>query len=601
MRSTPRTAEGLVLVVGLLSAGGLGFVSLRSWGNPEAIARVEMERDARQAAEAMRLDWEGRARTDLGGAIHSGSITQLTPIARLEVDDRQPRQATGGIFDLALSDVEDAADVEKLREALRDHPNAPRRPEGWLRLVQLLVQEDPGGAASAWAEAMRELEPQIARGDVSYRLLVTLAAGECLTKEVRANAQRSLAADWLNGTLAIPEPTDIWVAGQVEFDPRFEVYVQALEGLSAENVAHVRLAAGHDARTLRALYQFLGSPELPIGDGRWRRLLDSEWLIRRDATDLAFARRPAEELAATLARDPFFLVGDGEASGETVNIAGTDWNLLHSGLEDWVHVEEGRLRTLRLGFGVLALLAVAATGATYAALVRRRRLDGLKSRFIAGVSHDLRTPLASILLMAENLESGRVTNQARQSEYHGAIRREATRLRRMVDDVLDFSRIERGAGAKLAREEVDLPALAKGLEQEAGERVAQGGASLSTMKSDLPDVAWLDEDAVRRMVGNLIGNALAHSGSKEIGIQFRVEGTILFIEVSDNGVGVAPERRGALFAPFRQGTGSEHHGGSGLGLAIVRELARAHGGDAEFLDCDVGACVRLTLPLQSPE
>ena len=104
---------------------------------------------------------------------------------------------------------------------------------------------------------------------------------------------------------------------------------------------------------------------------------------------------------------------------------------------------------------VAALFTGVAAALISRALRRERILSDLKSAFIARVSHDLRTPVASILLMAENLQEGRVGADS-APRYHGLIRSEALRLRRMVDDVLDFSRLERGRAPDLHREDVDL-------------------------------------------------------------------------------------------------------------------------------------------------
>jgi len=544
----------------------------------------------------------------LGREVWTGRVNDLAPAPRVPGVDRHRRSGAPEAFDLLLAEAEEEGDLAALEEALAEHPAAARRAEGRLRAIQLAARAaDARAVARHWGAAREELSPSDARRDTAYLLLDALAAAPLLSHATRAEAQLELAALWLTGELALPTGGDGWIDGRAALDPRLEVLARALEDLAPEGVSEARRAVDREGRVLRALAETVGGIEAPAPDGRWHRIEGTDLLARAErGGELALTACddgelvPVVERAAELASG-FTLAETGEPVGSPLRIAGRELRLHHPDPQSLVADEIGRLRLLRLGFAVLALLSAALALFAHRALVRGRRLAELKSRFVAGVSHDLRTPLASILLMAENLEEGRVGDAQGRARYHSSIRREATRLRRLVEDVLDFSRIERGERAKLAIEEVDLGRWLDELEGELADRVREAGAQLSLARRDLPRSAPIDADALRRALSNLVDNALCHSGSSELELCVRAEEGDLLLEVADRGRGIPAARREALFQPFVQGSRpTERGGGSGLGLAIVREIARGHGGEASIEDNHdgVGARVRLRLPLE---
>jgi signal transduction histidine kinase len=249
--------------------------------------------------------------------------------------------------------------------------------------------------------------------------------------------------------------------------------------------------------------------------------------------------------------------------------------------------------------GLLALSAFVAVAAltTFGALRRERKLTEARTTFVANVSHELRTPLASILLMAENLESGRAGDNA--SRYHASIRREALRLRRLVDDVLDFSRLERGKSIELRVEDANVAEWLDGTCADAATFCAQAGASLACTRGELPARASFDREALRRAVFNLVDNALRHSGEKSVALHLEQRGRALVIAVSDRGRGIPERKRREVFEPFARLAGPEAMPGAGLGLAIVRDIARAHGGTARLgtPSDGAGAVFEIEIPL----
>lgn len=132
--------------------------------------------------------------------------------------------------------------------------------------------------------------------------------------------------------------------------------------------------------------------------------------------------------------------------------------------------------------------------------------------------------------------------------------------------------------------------------------MAQKGGQLELRFGELPANALLDPGAVQRAVGNLIDNALTHSGSTQLELAASFDGANLVLDVADEGCGVPAQSQEALFDAFAQGESlNPAAGGTGLGLAIVRELARAHGGNARFVDSEVGARIRFTIPMTAED
>jgi signal transduction histidine kinase len=231
-------------------------------------------------------------------------------------------------------------------------------------------------------------------------------------------------------------------------------------------------------------------------------------------------------------------------------------------------------------FAVLLAVIVVGIGLTVRLMRRETEMAQLKSDFVANVSHDLKTPLSVIRMFGETLELGRVPDETRRREYYRVITRESERLSRLIDNVLDFSRIEGGrrryepvptAVEPLVRD--TLEAFAYPLEQ-------QGFKVDVTVAADLPEVP-MDADAVGQALANLIDNAIKYAGEERVvAVDARREGDRLALSVTDHGIGIPPAEHGRIFEKFYRVGRSETQGrrGSGVGLALVRHIAQAHGG-----------------------
>lgn len=226
-----------------------------------------------------------------------------------------------------------------------------------------------------------------------------------------------------------------------------------------------------------------------------------------------------------------------------------------------------------------ALLILFAAGALMLVVdARRARRDSeRKTSFVSNVSHELKTPLTSIRLCAEMLSEDRAKDDAARARYLDVIAKESGRLARLVDNVLDFGRLEQNR-RKYDLSDVDLCELVRGAVESQRSRVEAAGMALSVEVAAAPVMRHVDGDAVSQIVLNLIDNAVKYaSDGKALDVLAQVDGTII---VADRGPGVPKRDRERVFERFYRCDDSlaAKSSGSGLGLSIARRLAEGMGG-----------------------
>ncbi len=208
------------------------------------------------------------------------------------------------------------------------------------------------------------------------------------------------------------------------------------------------------------------------------------------------------------------------------------------------------------------------------------KLNRMKSFFIAGVSHDLKTPLANIRMYAELLEQGAKTSPKDRKEFSGVIVGEADRLTRLIDNVLDFSKIESGVRAYRI-EEVDLNAVVRKAMETFKYQFKIAGFRSKFQPSKGVLFIRADEGAVAEALINMLSNAVKYSGkAREISVATFRRGGFAGVEVRDKGIGIAPQDQGRVFQAFLrlENENSREAGGAGLGLALVKHIMDAHKG-----------------------
>ena len=212
-------------------------------------------------------------------------------------------------------------------------------------------------------------------------------------------------------------------------------------------------------------------------------------------------------------------------------------------------------------------------------ITRTRELERMKSAFLNTVSHELRTPITSIRAFSE-LMLRKDADAATVREWSAVINEEAERLNRLIDDLLDVSRLEAGKQLSVAKRPVELAPLLERFWSLVAARETSHPLALS-LNPDLT-VAELDPDRFIQILSNLVSNAVKYSpngGAVELSVDFAPP-QHLRVEVRDHGMGLGPEDQAHLFEKFYRVEGASMQGirGTGLGLAITKYLVQAHGG-----------------------
>jgi signal transduction histidine kinase len=257
-------------------------------------------------------------------------------------------------------------------------------------------------------------------------------------------------------------------------------------------------------------------------------------------------------------------------------------------------------RFARISFLTLAALSLVLAGGialTYRNVTKEMALARLKSDFVSNVSHELRTPLSLIRLYAETLEMGRLTSPEKYQEYYCIIRKESERLTALINNILDFSRIEAGRKEYDFRE-TNMCELVHNTLDSYRYQLEQSGFQFEEKIDDVPAMR-VDREAMARSLLNLVNNALKYSQDRKyIGVNLYRDNGSVKLEVVDQGIGIPHQEQQKIFEKFyRVGDPLVHNTkGSGLGLSLVRHIVQAHGGEVA-VDSTPGQGSKFTIVL----
>lgn len=249
----------------------------------------------------------------------------------------------------------------------------------------------------------------------------------------------------------------------------------------------------------------------------------------------------------------------------------------------------------------LDIILIVGAFLVYRTMRREMELVRMKSDFISNVSHELRTPLSLIRMFAETLEMKRVGTERKKREYYRTILRETERLTRLVNNILNFSRMEADRRNYHFRP-VDLNIVVNNVLSIYDYQLRERGFTTEIdLETTLPPI-HADDEALAEALHNIVDNAIKYSPEKKtLEVRTGVNNDTVFVEVKDSGIGIAAEHHEKIFEKFYRVSGGLVYTtrGSGLGLALVRHIAAAHGGTVEVESTPgKGSTFRLNLPLR---
>jgi signal transduction histidine kinase len=320
----------------------------------------------------------------------------------------------------------------------------------------------------------------------------------------------------------------------------------------------------------------------------WREVQGAQILLTDGVGDAIFGR-PAENPALQAVR--------------TTDASRLPWTLKVTSASLEADPSEATTRRL-LQLAGLAMVVLLFGGSAYFTLrgvARELAVARLQSDFVSAVSHEFRTPLASVRHLSDMLSKGRVSDDGQRQQCYDFLSRESERLEHLVEELLDFGRIEAGA-YRYRFERVDAAALLRALVSEFQEKVGPRGYRIEFAVEVDSALVLADREALSRAIGNLLDNAVKYSpGSDTISVALGLESGSAVIRVKDRGIGIALGEQKDIFRKFVRGSNarSEQIKGTGIGLAMVRHIIEAHHGEVRVeSQPDQGSTFALLIPIE---
>jgi signal transduction histidine kinase len=382
------------------------------------------------------------------------------------------------------------------------------------------------------------------------------------------------------------------------------------------------LARTEQALALQSAYPRLGLTAIDRARatraGAWVSHGDPAWLV-----GVAPAASEGQPVAIAVALEPLLASLEARApasSGITGEIAltadsATDTEPLGADLPglvvrfskapDRTSTQLGNLRSWLYAAALCVVIGIMLSGAYLFWRDMRRdvRLAEMRSSFVSAVSHELKTPLTAIRMFAETLRMNRPGDAGSREDYLDTIVNESERLTRLLNNVLDFSKIEQGT-RQYRRSPHSVADIVRAAARAMRYPLEQQQFALGTEIADGMRPALVDRDAIEQAILNLLANAMKYSGdSRSIELRLRPEDGAAVIEVADHGIGIDAAEHARIFERFYRVPGPETDRipGTGLGLTLVRHIAEAHGGRVTVRSArGEGSTFALVLPL-NPE
>ena len=394
----------------------------------------------------------------------------------------------------------------------------------------------------------------------------------------------------------------IW-ARMPDLDPTVVRWLQVKSVHGQSRDLYASLIAAPENAVSDIAGESLWRMQYPAGEGSWVLALSLEEL-KGTLPELERSLLKPEHLALTVRLGP-----ESGSMQRAEREALASANAMFHGLPLRVEVflndpigfhAQRHARTVRFAclIGLSAVAVLVGFFSAWRSFRREQQLGEMRTNFVSSVSHELRAPIASVRLMAEELEHGGEPDAEKLRRYHHFIGQECRRLSAVIENVLDFARREQGR-ERFEFEPTDLECLLEETTAIMRPCATERGVQIETVHLGAAEEIEVDGHALQRALVNLIDNAIKHSPSGctvTVGVEFEADRVFLYVE--DSGPGIPPEERERVFERFYR-IGSElrrETQGIGLGLSIVKHLAEVHGGRV-LLRSEVGKGSRFTIEL----
>jgi signal transduction histidine kinase len=453
----------------------------------------------------------------------------------------------------------------------------------------------------------RQIDSRFDVDHVTFSVGVSLITGlfigwlvERLRKQTTVSEERAREAEDLRDELGrradVVDATNRCaraLSSSLELEQAFAAFIRELRGLVAFDRTAILLVEDGHLRVFATAGDaadsvFPPGTVIPIAGSAMAQLQSGQVIYREDMTERRFAEENEFVRLGLLSR----LLAPLLAGAETIGAISVVRRKAHAFSRDELELM-GLLGRLA-GSAVQNIRAYEAERTTAEEL---RRLSALRADFVSLVSHELRSPMASVIGSARTLQVRwrELTPEQRES-FLALIAHETSRLAALITDVLDTSQIEAGTFS-YSFDNVDLARLVR--DSAAAAERGQDEVPVRAVVQDPLPLVRADRDRLRQVLVNLIDNAVKYSPP---GTEVRVEAQALdgrvVIDVRDRGPGIAPEHHGVIFEKFGRVQSGSAKPGTGLGLFIARSIAEAHGGSlAVRSNLQQGATFTLTLPV----
>jgi signal transduction histidine kinase len=253
-----------------------------------------------------------------------------------------------------------------------------------------------------------------------------------------------------------------------------------------------------------------------------------------------------------------------------------------------------------LGLAAIVLLVAVACYAMARGVLREAAAGRLQSDFVSAVSHEFRSPLTTLKQLTELLAQGRITDESRRQLYFAVLQKETSRLHQLVEDLLDFGRMD--AGRRQYRlEPIDFSKLVRDGIREYQNESNGDGHKIELMSDASQLVVQADREALRRVLRNLLENAVKYSPDcPTVWVETGCEERVAVLRVRDQGIGIPAEEQSRIFEKFVRGEAAKRAciKGTGIGLAMVKEIVQVHHGEVDLAsEVGRGSTFRVRLPL----